>query len=210
MELTRDLAQRRLTAWDRRAVDARAAGLTPSAVAITVVPGADGARGIWVARRPSTLRSHANQFALPGGRLDPGEGPVQAALRELDEELGVRLEPDAVVGLLDDYATRSGYLMTPVVCWSDEPRVPVPSPDEVDRLFFVPLDGVIADPAFDRIPQSPRPVIRLPLALSAAEGITKRWVHAPTAAVIYQFAEVVVRGRDTRVDHLEQPVFAWR
>lgn len=203
MELTRELAQRRLTEWNRREIDARAAGLKPSAVALTVVPGeAGGERGIWVARRPSTLRSHANQFALPGGRLDPGEGPVRAALRELDEELGVRLGPDSVLGLLDDYPTRSGYVMTPVVCWSDDLVVPAPSPDEVDRLFFVTLDEVIAEPAFDRIPESPRPVIRLP--------IMDRWVHAPTAAVIYQFAEVVVRGRDTRVDELEQPVFAWR
>ncbi|GAA4748544.1 CoA pyrophosphatase [Gordonia alkaliphila] len=199
MELTRELAEQRLSAWERRAIDD--AALKPSAVAITVAP-VDGERGIWVARRPSTLRSHANQFALPGGRLDPGETPVQAALRELDEELGVSLGEDSVVGLLDDYATRSGYLMTPVVCWIDEPVTPAPSPDEVDQLFYVTLDEVTAPAVFDTIAQSPRPVIRLP--------IMNRWVHAPTAAVIYQFAQVVVLGLDTRVDHLEQPVFAWR
>lgn len=199
MELTRELAAQRLSAWERHPIDDPA--LKPSAVAITVAP-VDGTRGIWVARRPSTLRSHANQFALPGGRLDPGETVVQAALRELDEELGVSLGPESVLGLLDDYATRSGYLITPVVCWIDEPVTPAPSPDEVDELFYVTLDEVIAPAAFDTIAESPRPVIRLP--------IMNRWVHAPTAAVIYQFAQVVVLGRDTRVAELEQPVFAWR
>lgn len=199
MALTRDLAVQRLAAWERRTTHDPA--LKASAVALAMVPG-EGGRGIWVARRPSTLRAHANQFALPGGRLDPGEDAVEAALRELDEELGIALGPASVVGLLDDYATRSGYLITPVVCWVDEPLVPVPSPDEVDELFFVTLDEVVADPAFDTIAESPRPVIRLP--------IMDRWVHAPTAAVIYQFAQVVVLGRDTRVDELEQPVFAWQ
>lgn len=199
MELTRDLAERRLAEWERRAV--ADPELKRAAVAITVVPG-DGNRGIWVARRPASMRNHSYQFALPGGRLDPGETAVQAALRELDEELGVSLGPDSVLGLLDDYPTRSGYLITPVVCWVDEPVTPDPSPDEVHRLHFATLDEVISEPAFDSIPESDRPVIRLP--------IFGHWVHAPTAAVIYQFAEVVVRGRSTRVAHLEQPVFAWR
>lgn len=208
MELTRELAAQRLAAWERRPIT-DAPALRPSAVAITVVPSETG-RGIWIARRPSTLRSHAAQFALPGGRLDPGESPVDAALRELDEELGVALGPDNVLGLLDDYATRSGYLMTPVVCWVDEPVAATPSPDEVDELYFVTLDEVIAPPSFDTIAQSPRPVIRLPLVLRGADGVADRWVHAPTAAVIYQFAQVVVRGEPTRVDELEQPLFAWR
>lgn len=205
MELTRELAAARLAAFDRRAIDpvdgAGGAPLAPAAVAITVVPSDDG-RGIWVARRPASLRNHSYQFALPGGRVDPGETVVEAALRELDEELGVALGTDSVIGVLDDYPTRSGFVMTPVVCWVDEPVQPVPSPDEVHRLHFATLDEVVAEPAFDRIPESPRPVIRLP--------IFGHWVHAPTAAVIYQFAEVVVQGRDTRVADLEQPVFAWR
>ncbi|GAC56724.1 hypothetical protein GOHSU_12_01140 [Gordonia hirsuta DSM 44140 = NBRC 16056] len=200
MDLDRATAAARLAAWERRS--ARGTGLRPAAVALTVVPDPVGRRGIWVARRPSTLRSHANQFALPGGRLDPGETAVQAALRELDEELGIDLDASTVLGLLDDYPTRSGYVITPVVCWSDEVVVPDPSPDEVDELYFVSLGEVSAPPAFDTIAESPRPVVRLPLMGT--------WVHAPTAAVIYQFAEVVVAGRDTRVDQLEQPLFAWR
>ncbi len=200
MAVTRVLAAARLAAWQRRVIDD--AALRPAAVALTVCRDPDGRPGIWLLRRPSTLRKHANQFALPGGRRDTGEDAARAALRELHEEIGVALEPSSVLGLLDDYPTRSGYVITPVVCWSEETAVPAPSPDEVDEVYFVSLDELTAEPAFDTIEQSPRPVIRLP--------IMGTWVHAPTAAMIYQFAEVVVRGRDTRVAHLEQPPFAWR
>src|SRR6478752_1145816 len=69
-------------------------------------------------RRASSLRSHRGQWALPGGRCDAGETPVEAALRELDEELALKLGASDVLGLLDDYPTRSGYLITPVVVWA--------------------------------------------------------------------------------------------
>ena len=101
-----------------------------------------------------------------------------------------------------DPVARSGYLITPVVCWSDAELRPVPSPDEVARLFFLSLDEALTEPEFVRIPESDRPVIRLPILGDR--------IHAPTAAVLYQFAEVVLRGADTRVADLEQPVFAWR
>ncbi len=182
----------------RRAVqaDARAA-----AVAV-VISERDGNQGIWLMKRPSTMRHHAAQYALPGGRLDDGENEPTAALRELHEEIGIALRPDAVVGLLDDYPTRSGFVITPVVCWSDDDTEPTPNPDEVARLFFVTLDELLVEPRFLTIPQSERPVIQLP--------IVGDLIHAPTAAVIYQFTEVVLRRRNTRVDDLEQPVFAWR
>ncbi|MCE5290313.1 MAG: CoA pyrophosphatase, partial [Nocardiaceae bacterium] len=64
------------------------------------------------------------------------------------------------------------------------------------------FDDLDVEPRFISIAESDRPVIQLPIANSL--------VHAPTAAVIYQFAEVVLAGRDTRVHDLEQPVFAWR
>ncbi|MGV2389358.1 MAG UNVERIFIED_CONTAM: CoA pyrophosphatase [Microcystis novacekii LVE1205-3] len=69
-------------------------------------------------RRAATLRAHAGQWAMPGGRLDAGETPEQAALRELHEEVGLACAPADVLGRLDDYATRSGYLITPVVVWA--------------------------------------------------------------------------------------------
>lgn len=195
--LDRAVVTERLTGLRRRASDVpgRAA-----AVAI-VLTERDGVQGIWLMKRPAGMRKHAAQFALPGGSCDAGEDPPTAALRELHEEIGIALPPESVVGLLDDYPTRSGFVMTPVVCWAPITPDPTPSPAEVAELFFVTLDELSAPPRFLTIPQSPRPVIQLPLAGSL--------VHAPTAAVLYQFAEVVLRGRQTRVDQLEQPVFAW-
>jgi 8-oxo-dGTP pyrophosphatase MutT (NUDIX family) len=181
--------------------------LKVSAVAITLVDdsGADGdpdGTAFLLTRRAASLRGHAGQWALPGGRADPGETPGETARRELHEELGLQLGPEAELGLLDDYPTRSGYVITPVVLWAGAGTTPVPNPAEVGELHRIPLGLIDVEPRFLTIPESPHPVIQLPL--------NGRYVHAPTGAVIYQFREVVLRGRATRVAHLEQPVFAWR
>jgi 8-oxo-dGTP pyrophosphatase MutT (NUDIX family) len=153
-------------------------------------------------RRAKSLRGHAGQWALPGGRAEPGESAGETARRELAEELGLHLGPDAELGLLDDYPTRSGYVITPVVLWAGAGAEPVPNPAEVSELHRIPLPLIDVEPRFLTIPESGNPVIQLPLF--------ERFVHAPTGAVLYQFREVVLRGRPTRVSHLEQPVFAWR
>lgn len=197
--LDRTVAAARVEAFDRRTADvpgARAASV------VLAVAEKDGHQGIWLCKRPPTMRRHAAQFALPGGRLDPGEDHITAGLRELDEELGIRLPSSSVLGALDDYPTRSGFVITPIVCWAEEYQEPTPNPDEVALLFFVTFEELLVEPRFLTIPQSDLPVIQLPIVGSL--------VHAPTAAVIYQFAEVVLRDRPTRVDGFEQPVFAWR
>ena len=84
--------------------------LKHAAVAITLVDAGDGSgeTAFLLTRRSATLRAHAGQWALPGGRCDDGETLQQAALRELHEELGVQLAPSNILGVLDDYASRSG------------------------------------------------------------------------------------------------------
>ncbi|MDS1116025.1 CoA pyrophosphatase [Gordonia westfalica] len=197
--LERAVAADRVERFDRRTVDVP--GSAAAAVVLAVAE-KDGRQGIWLCKRPPTMRRHAAQFALPGGRLDPGEDHITAGLRELDEELGVQLPPESVLGTLDDYPTRSGFVITPIVCWAEQYQEPTPNPAEVSQLFFVTFAELGVEPRFLTIPQSARPVIQLP--------IVDALVHAPTAAVIYQFAEVVLRDRPTRVDEFEQPVFAWK
>lgn len=197
--LERAVAADRVERFAPRRVDVP--GARPASVVLTVAE-KDGRQGIWLCKRPTTMRRHAAQFALPGGRLDPGEDHITAGLRELDEELGVQLPPSSVLGTLDDYPTRSGFVITPIVCWAEDYQEPTPNPAEVAQLFFVTFAELAVQPRFLTIPQSERPVIQLP--------IVEALVHAPTAAVIYQFAEVVLRDRHTRVDEFEQPVFAWK
>jgi 8-oxo-dGTP pyrophosphatase MutT (NUDIX family) len=180
-------------------------GLKRAAVAIALVDAGDGSGGtaLLLTRRASGLRAHSSQWALPGGRCDAGETPVAGALRELHEELGLELGPDDVLGQLDDYPTRSGYLITPVVAWAADSAKLKPNPAEVRSVHRIALSDIEQLEAFDfvTIPQSARRVIRFRQA--------GQLIHAPTAALIYQFREVLA-GRDTRVAELEQPVFAWK
>jgi 8-oxo-dGTP pyrophosphatase MutT (NUDIX family) len=175
-----------------------------AAVAIVLVPAEDGVEaGFLLTRRAATLRGHAGQWALPGGRCDAGETLEMAALRELDEELGLKRSPAHVLGVLDDYPTRSGYAIAPVIVWGGAEPDLKPNPDEVAHVFRVPLTTIARENAveFIAIPESDRPVIRLHFG--------DRHIHAPTAALLYQFTELLA-GRITRVAELEQPVFAWR
>ena len=163
-----------------------------------------GGAAFLLCRRASRLSSHAAQWALPGGRLDRGESVVDAALRELDEEVGVRLPDTAVLGLLDDYPTRSGYVITPVVIWGGGRLHPRPSPDEVVAVYRVGLHQLLREdsPRFVAIPESPRPVVQIPLGNDL--------IHAPTGAVLLQLRWLGLEGCHDAVDELEQPVFAWR
>jgi mutator protein MutT len=155
-------------------------------------------------RRAAGLRSHAGQWAMPGGRLDDGETPEQAALRELAEEVGLQLDAAAVLGRLDDYATRSGYVITPVVVWAGAARDLRASASEVASIHRIPTHELLrADaPLLNQVRGAEHPVLRMPIGES--------WIGAPTAAFLYQFREWCMQQRATRVAHFDQPAFAWR
>ena len=204
-DATRRNIAERCAAFARLPAREPGSALKRAAVAITLVAASDPRRGtaLLLTRRAAGLRSHRGQWALPGGRCDAGETPTAAALRELGEELGLSPGPGQVLGSLDDYPTRSGYLITPIVVWAADSAAISPNPDEVASVHRIALDEIEQPGVFDftAIPESSRRVIRFRHA--------RQFIHAPTAALIYQFAEVLA-GRDTRVAELEQPVFAWK
>jgi 8-oxo-dGTP pyrophosphatase MutT (NUDIX family) len=180
-------------------------GRRVAAVAVTLLKAEDGDHPCFlITRRAPRLRNHGGQWALPGGSLDPGETASEAARRELREELGVECGPDQVLGLLDDYATRSGFVITPVIVFAGEVCALAPDPSEVAAAYRVPVGVLEARevPQLRRIPESDRPVISIPML--------DTHIHAPTAAILFQLREVALWGRGTRVGHFEQPVFAWR
>jgi mutator protein MutT len=191
-----------LARHDRRTIEL--AGRRPAAVAVALVADEHGEASFILTRRAARLRAHAGQWALPGGRIDEGETAADAARRELTEEVGIVLPAEAVLGVLDDYATRSRFVITPVVIWGSHTEELVANPYEVAAVYRVPLTVLEAPevPHLHRIPESDRPVISIPMV--------DTYVHAPTAAIVYQLREVAIHGRDTRVAHFEQPTFAWK
>ncbi|UUZ64216.1 CoA pyrophosphatase [Polaromonas sp. P1-6] len=146
-------------------------------------------------RRSGQLRKHAGQWALPGGRIDAGETAERAALRELAEEVHLELDASAILGRLDDFVTRSGFVITPVVVWAGAAQHIRPNPPEVASIHRIPVAEFLrADaPMLAREGHGAHPVLRMPVG--------SNWIAAPTAAILYQFREVCIEGRSTRVAH---------
>ncbi|MBT6272517.1 MAG: CoA pyrophosphatase [Chromatiales bacterium] len=201
---TRQVIGANLAAFGRTQSDG--ADLMGAAVALVLVPNEAQEACFVITRRASSLKEHRGQWALPGGRIDEGENAEEAALRELHEEVNLALSPACILGKLDDYTTRSGYRITPVVIWAEGASDLVANPEEVAAVYKVPLHDV----------ESPNSVELHPGAdgdttvLSKTIGTLNNTIYAPTGAFIHQMCEVCLHGRSTRVAHFDQPRFAWR
>jgi 8-oxo-dGTP pyrophosphatase MutT (NUDIX family) len=179
-------------------------GMRHAAVALTILAGdepGDGA-AMLLTRRTSKLNKHAGQWALPGGRVDQGEDPFEAALREMREEINLELGEAHFLGRLDDISSRSGYVISPFVFWAADTSAMAPNPDEVASIHRIPLglfEGLDAIQFIDVEGQAEK-LLRLQLG--------PHRIHSPTGAFLLQLWEAGVHGRPTRVRHHLQPDWA--
>jgi 8-oxo-dGTP pyrophosphatase MutT (NUDIX family) len=123
--------------------------LTPAAVLVPVVDRPEPT--VILTERPKTMRKHPGQISFPGGRIDPGDsGPVEAALREAEEEIGLPRRRVEVIGIADRYRTITGFEVTPVIAVVPPDLPLAPQPGEVADMFEAPLAFVL-DPARQQI-----------------------------------------------------------
>lgn len=214
------LAYSRLERFPRVAVP-DAPGMRRAAVVLCVVQETDGPLSVIVIKRAYQGRN-AGQWGLPGGRVEDGETPGQAAVRELHEELGLRAHPDDILGALDDFPAASGFAITPIVVTLPDTTDLLPNPDEVYSVHLVDLARLAADdtPRWvhpnDAVRQDS---LRADITPSDESGLLQMrlgpnmTIHAPTGALLWQFREIVLLGRapdEARVAHFRQPVWTHR
>ncbi len=185
-------------------IDGEDKSLRKASVGIIIVESQEGKAGFILTRRSRGLRNHSHQYALPGGRIDPGETREETVLREIREEIGISASSNEILGCLDEYETRSGFSITPVVLWVKDLSTMVPEPNEVDEILIIDLEELFRSdsPRWVDIDESDKQVLQLP--------IKNRLIHAPTAALLYQFKEVGIVGNLLRTDDVEEPVWAWK
>jgi 8-oxo-dGTP pyrophosphatase MutT (NUDIX family) len=169
-----------------------------AAVGVVLSPQGNNATFI-LTRRALTMRRNAGNYALPGGNCDPGEDAIDTAIRETAEEVGVAIQREDALGLLDDFVTLGGHVVTPVVLWSPTPITLAPDPAEVHQAWLVPMAELDHgdSPRFTERNDEGESVLQM--------FIQGQWVNGPTAAWLYQFREVALYGRDTRITGVGQP-----
>jgi 8-oxo-dGTP pyrophosphatase MutT (NUDIX family) len=117
----------------------------PSAVLVPLFE-REGDVFLWFVRRVATMRRHGGQVAFPGGKADLSESPLDTALREAHEEIGLASADVDVLGRLDDRVTSTGFLIAPFIGWVPSSFTPVPNPAEVARVFSAPLRHFLTSP----------------------------------------------------------------
>ena len=163
----------------------RLPGVTAAAVLVALFE-EDGEVRVWLLRRPTDLRTHAGQVALPGGKKDAGDATIVAtALREAHEEIGLLPTSVKVLGVGDEYITVTRFAVTPVVAWVTGPFAPKPNPAEASRVFSAPF-SLFRDRGLVRaIPlESVRRLIR-------AYEVDGELVWGATAAILCNLARLV-------------------
>ena len=133
-------------------------------------------------RRTHTVGTHRGDVAFPGGRKEPGEDLVAAALREAEEEIGLRPDTVEVIGELDRLATVvSGYEITPIVGALPGPPAVVPNPAEIDRVFDVAVNHLLEEGVYHQeewdLPTGPRQVHFFEVEDETVWGATARILH---------------------------------
>jgi len=192
---TRSAIEANLRAFERAASPSPQ---KPAAVAVVLLDNA-GEPCVPIFQRPADMRRHAGQMALPGGRVHEGETVAECAMRELQEELGLQVGVADELGRLDDFDTRSGFTITPIVYWSEGRAADLkPSAAEVAVMFLPTTSDLLR--AASIAGRGAAFSMQLP-------GVE---VFAPTAAMLYQFAEVALTGRAVRVADFYQPPWTHR
>lgn len=187
----------RLAAWEHRETELPA-GHRSAAVAVVLLDHRDEPHVLVIKRVPRGV--NPGQWALPGGRVEPRETSRDAVLREVAEETGLVVAQPDVLGRLDDIATGSGHVITPWVLAAAPGARPRRNPAEVASLHPVPVRRLLAEgvPRWRRTPTGP--LLQMPLRHDMV-------VHAPTGAILWQFAQVCLRGQDQRLDGVAEPAF---